>query len=83
MSQTSNAGAQIGSTQRGPSEGNVTVMFLRLHAVIHITGLSRSTLYRLIADESFPRPVRLGPRAVAWRRSDIDAWGEARSIATH
>jgi prophage regulatory protein len=73
----------MGSALRRPIEHNLAVMFLRIQAVIHVTGLSRSTLYRLIADESFPRPVRLGPRAVAWRRSDIDAWGEARSIATH
>ena len=83
MSQLSNARPPIGSGLRMPIEGNVTVMFLRIQAVIHITGLSRSTLYRLIADDSFPRPVRLGPRAVAWRRSDIDAWGEARSTARH
>ena len=83
MSQTSNARTPIGSGLRRPMEDNVAVMFLRVQSVIHITGLSRSTLYRLIADESFPRPVRLGPRAVAWRRSDIDAWGEARLTATH
>ena len=83
MSQTSNARVPIGSGLHRPMEDNVAVMFLRVQAVIHIIGLSRSTLYRLIADESFPRPVRLGPRAVAWRRSDIDAWGEARSTATH
>jgi prophage regulatory protein len=83
MSQTSNAPATMGSGLHRPTEDNVAVMFLRIQAVIRVTGLSRSTLYRLIADEAFPRPVRLGPRAVAWRRSDIEAWGEARSVATH
>ncbi len=83
MSQTSNVLTPIASDLRRPIEDNVAVMFLRIQAVIRVTGLSRSTLYRLIADETFPRPVKLGPRAVAWRRSDIDAWGEARSIATH
>ena len=63
--------------------GEMAAVFLRLQAVIRITGLSRSTLYRLIADEQFPRPVRLGPRAVAWRREDIEAWGEARPVTTH
>jgi predicted DNA-binding transcriptional regulator AlpA len=38
------------------------------------TGLGRSTIYRLIADDSFPAPVRPGPRAVAWRWSDLDQW---------
>jgi prophage regulatory protein len=83
MPQPSNALASTSSVQRKPSQDNVEVLLLRIHAVLRVTGLSRSTLYRLIADESFPRPVRLGPRAVAWRRSDIDAWSEARSVATH
>jgi hypothetical protein len=43
---------------------------------MRITGLGRSTIYRLIADQKFPSPVRLGPRAVAWRRTDLDQWSE-------
>ena len=39
-------------------------MFLRMPTVMRITGLGRSTIYRLIADQKFPSPVRLGPRAV-------------------
>ena len=59
------------------------VVFLRLPGVVRMTGLSRSTLYRLVANKQFPRPVRLGPRAVAWRRTDIEAWSDARPSATH
>lgn len=58
-------------------------VFLRMHAVVRITGLGRSTIYRLMANQRFPYPVRLGPRAVAWRRTEIDEWSEARPIATH
>ena len=58
-------------------------VFLRMRTVIRLTGLGRSTIYRLIADQKFPRPVRLGPRAVAWRRSDLDLWSDARPTATH
>jgi prophage regulatory protein len=83
MAQTSDSHKGIGAAAREPIDGNVAVMFLRLRQVLHITGLSRSTLYRLIAVGSFPRPVRIAPRAVAWRRSDIDVWGEARSVAMH
>jgi prophage regulatory protein len=54
-----------------------------MHAVVRITGLGRSTIYRLIATQRFPNPVRLGPRAVAWRRTEIDLWSETRPIATH
>jgi len=61
----------------------VTPIFLRMPTVMRMTGLGRSTIYRLIADRKFPSPVRLGPRAVAWRRADLDLWSEARPIASH
>ncbi|MDA8260274.1 MAG: AlpA family transcriptional regulator [Betaproteobacteria bacterium] len=43
------------------------------------TGLSRSSLYRLAAAGEFPRPIRLGPRAVGWRADEIAAWIEQRT----
>jgi prophage regulatory protein len=57
-------------------------MFARLPTVIQATGLGRSTIYRLVADGSFPQPVHLGPRAVAWRWSDLDRWSESRRVDT-
>jgi len=83
MAQAPAARFVIGSVRPSPAAGEMAVVFLRLQTVIRVTGLSRSTLYRLIADEQFPRPVRLGPRAVAWRRTDVEAWGEARPVTTH
>lgn len=44
---------------------------LRLAAVKNITGLSRSTIY---ADPEFPKPVKIGPRAVAWVEDEIRGW---------
>jgi prophage regulatory protein len=61
----------------------VKPVFLRMRSVMRITGLGRSTIYRLMADQKFPSPVRLGPRAVAWRRADLDKWSEARPIVVH
>ena len=55
----------------------------RLPTVLKMTGLGRSTIYRWIADGSFPPPVRLGPRAVAWRWSDLDEWTRSRSATRH
>ena len=69
-----------------PSPGraeSVMPVFLRMPTVMRMTGLGRSTIYRLIADRKFPSPVRLGPRAVAWRRVDLDQWSEARPVASH
>lgn len=42
--------------------------------VEQITGLSRSSLYSQMAKGVFPRPVKIGERAVAWREGDIRAW---------
>jgi prophage regulatory protein len=83
MAHPSDALASIIQVPQSPVPGDVVAVLLRLPAVMHVTGLSRSTLYRLIADEQFPRPVRLGPHAVAWRRSDVEAWSEARPVTAH
>jgi hypothetical protein len=37
------------------------VSFLRLPKVKAVTGLSKTSLYALIKERSFPAPVRLGP----------------------
>ncbi|MFC0252692.1 helix-turn-helix transcriptional regulator [Massilia consociata] len=47
---------------------------LRLKQVGIETGLSRSSIYRGIQAGTFPNSIPLGPRAVGWRRGDIDAW---------
>lgn len=58
-------------------------VFLRLPSVIRMTGLARSTIYRLVSEQQFPAPVRLGARAVAWRRTDLEQWSETRKVSTH
>lgn len=58
-------------------------LLLRMPTVVRLTGLGRSTIYRLIAANEFPSPVRLSPRVVAWRREELDRWSEARAKATH
>jgi prophage regulatory protein len=56
-------------------------VFLRLPTVMRMTGLGRSTIYRMIAAQRFPGPVQLGMRAVAWRRSDLEQWSASRPTA--
>ncbi len=51
--------------------------FLPLREVLARTSLSRSTIYRLVSDGTFPKPIALGAR-VAWLESEIVAWQEAR-----
>ena len=46
----------------------------RRPAVEAATGLSRSTIYGMMDRNEFPRPVRIGRRAVAWPESVVKAW---------
>lgn len=60
--------------------------FLRLEAVKQATGLGRSTIYDLMAEEppQFPRPVKIGgerAKAVAWLASEVSAWQRERIAA--
>ena len=58
------------------------VSFLRLPEVKAVTGLSKTSLYELIRQQSFPAPVRLGQRAVAWVRSEVNQWAADRILAS-
>jgi len=58
------------------------VTFIRLPEVKAVTGLSKTSLYALIKEKSFPAPVRLGPRAVAWVKSEIRQWAVERVRAS-
>ena len=54
---------------------------MRRREVELITGMGRSSIYRLMQAGAFPQPVRVGPAAVRWRASDITGWLESRPIA--
>ncbi len=54
----------------------------RLPDVISITGRKRSTIYRAIAEGTFPRPLAIGAQSVAWKKSDLDRWIASRPITT-
>ena len=54
---------------------------LRRPQVETITGLSRSTIYRLIAEAKFPAPIRLTERCVAWPSDQIASWVDSRCAA--
>lgn len=55
---------------------------LRLRQVSARVGLSRSSIYRRIADASFPKPIILGFNSVGWKESDINDWLAACEAAT-
>lgn len=51
---------------------------IRLSEVLVSTGLARSTVYKYVADGSFPKPVSLGDRAVGWVENEVQEWVLAR-----
>lgn len=62
-------------------EVEMTVQILRRPEVERTTGLSRSTIYKAMTENAFPKPIRIGRRAVGWRQADIMNWLETRPQA--
>ena len=58
-----------------------TDRFLRRTEVEDQTGFSRSSIYRLMRSGLFPEPIKIGPRAVRWKSSEIEAYLEGRPRA--
>jgi len=57
------------------------IKFLRLRAVMAVTGLSRSQIYKLIGEGKFPVQVKLASKSVAWVEADIVHWMHGRIAA--
>ena len=55
--------------------------FLRMPEVLKLTGLSRTTIHRMVKAGTFPPPMKLGARAVGWRAADIEEWLDDRTVA--
>ena len=58
-------------------------LILRLRDVVRLTAISRSRIYVFMAreDDPFPKPIRLGPNSVGWRRAEIEEWLDPRERA--
>lgn len=51
---------------------------LSLGEVKNLTTLSTSSIYRKIAEGTFPKQVKLSTQSVGWLESEINDWIEAR-----
>jgi len=52
----------------------LTPQYVREPKVRELTGLSKSTLQRLVKRGKFPAPVQLGCRLNLWHVPDLEAW---------
>ncbi len=50
-----------------------------IETVVALTSLSKTTIYRLIGCDRFPRPIALVPgrRRVAWKESEVRQWADS------
>ena len=60
------------------TDSTTPLVLLRLPEVKTHTGLSRSELYRRIAQGTFPAPVKIGARASAWSSAEVERWKAER-----
>lgn len=58
------------------------IRILRIQQVKERTGLSRSTIYELVARGDLPRPVRIGQRTSGWIEAEVDKFLRERIAAT-
>ena len=56
-----------------------TAQLVRIAEVCRMTGLSRTTIWRLQRARDFPRRVQISRGAVGWHLSDIEEWMRHRS----
>jgi prophage regulatory protein len=50
----------------------VTPTLLKLSEVQTLAPYSKASIYRLISEGIFPRPIKLGSRSVFWVKTDIE-----------
>lgn len=55
--------------------------FLTPKRVCELTSLSRSTLDRLVAAGSFPQPMRITDRRLAYNAAAVEAWMQQKAAA--
>ena len=55
-------------------QSNELLQVLRLPQVCKVTGLCRSMIYRLEAEQRFPTRIKIGLRAVGWIEGEVQQW---------
>ncbi|CAI2791790.1 Predicted transcriptional regulator [Serratia grimesii] len=56
----------------------MTKRLIKMPEVMHRTGNGKAWIYKLIAQDRFPRPVKIGSRSIAFIESEIDEWIDQR-----
>src|SRR5713101_1737490 len=54
------------------------VRFIRSREVVEMIGVSRTTLWRMVREGSFPRPVQISQGNLGYLLETVEAWRQAR-----
>lgn len=57
------------------------VRYIRRAEVENLTALSTSTIYKMMSEGEFPKPIKLTKKAVAWSEAEILEWLASRPVA--
>ena len=60
------------------TDTNFPERIIRTKELLEITGLSRTTIWRMEKAGTFPKRVNLGEASVGWRYSEVSEWIEGR-----
>ena len=63
------------------SQNSLPERIIRAKEVVELTGLSRTTLWRMEKSGKFPNRVSLGVGSVGWRFSEVNEWLNSRNNA--
>ena len=61
-------------THLSPMSDGDEMTLLNIGEVADRLNLSRSTIYRMMNEGTFPRPKRLGAKTVRWSQKDLVNW---------
>jgi prophage regulatory protein len=67
----------------GLKKQNEAERLIRLKELKKIVSYSATSIWRRCKDGTFPLPVRIGPAAVAWKMSEIEAWMSSRQSVSN
>ncbi|CAN4268137.1 AlpA Predicted transcriptional regulator [Methylophilaceae bacterium] len=56
--------------------------YIRIKELAMMLGISKQTIYRLIAQNKFPKQIKLTERTAVWRLSTIEQWISDRESAS-
>lgn len=68
------------SQERSPS---TRFTLLRTSEVLALVPFSKSTLWRRVARNDFPQPLRLSTGVIAWRLDEVERWIDERMRRDH